>query len=534
MILTALSAKYVHKTLAPWCLKSYCDTKGDWDIEVFEASINDDLARVSREIFLRKPAVLGLSCYIWNIDQTRRLATMVRKMLPDCVIVFGGPEVSYGGEYAEADYVLQGAGEVIFADLLAALRQGERPAQTAIAAKTDAYPNLPSPYTPAYFASFGQGGIQNHLVYYESTRGCPFACSYCLSSALNSVSYKPLDEVFAELSLFLAQGARVIKFVDRTFNANRKRAAQMLEWILALDTDCTFHFEVAADLFDQRLLALLAAMPKGRVQLEIGIQSVHPPTLAAIHRVADTTDCLNTISALTGMGNFHVHVDLIAGMPYETMQTFAEGFNACMAVKPQMLQLGFLKVLRGTCMRKEAQQYGIVYHENAPYEVVSTPTMSCEDLIFLKGVEEVTDKFYNAGLYPNSLDYAASLFASCYDCYVALAAHCKGKNLRVSLKNSYAILLEFLVQHGNAATAAHCIRLDCLTFDAKGQLPDALSPNRDKLAERACRKMGYRHFRVERFADGSLRLFDYDAIDPISRACTVTLLDESTLYSDVQ
>lgn len=522
MVLCALSAKYIHKTLAPWCLKSYCDTQGAWEIEIFEASINDDLSRVSREIFLRGPDVIGLSCYIWNIDDTLHLAAMVKKMLPESTIVFGGPEVSFGGQYPQADYVIQGPGELALAQLLHQLERGEKPQSNLISPTADPYPQLPTPYTGAYFASFGEGGIGKQLVYYESSRGCPFSCTYCLSSAMEGVSDKPLDVVFNELGQLLAHGARVIKFVDRTFNANRQRAAEILSWVQALDTDCTFHFEAGADLFDERLMALLAAMPQKRVQLELGIQSVHHETLKAIRREADTELCLDTIRRLCAMGNSHIHVDLIAGLPHETMETFAQGVNACIAAAPHMLQLGFLKVLRGTCMRQTCDLWGTIYHDDAPYEVVSTATMSAHDLIVLKGIEEVIDKFYNSGKYPASLAYAYTLFPTPYHCFDALALACRGKNITISLKKSYTILLDFLTTHGQAEQAAHCIRLDCLTFDSKGQLPDALPPLRDKGVERACREKGQRRIRAERFPDGIVRLFDYDDIDPITRACRVS------------
>lgn len=474
---------------------------------------------------MRGPDVIGLSCYIWNIDDTLRLARMLRKMLPGSTIVLGGPEVSFGGEYPEADYVINGAGELALSRLLRQLEQGEKPEGNVISTAADPFPALPSPYTPEYFASFGEGGAVNQLVYYESSRGCPFSCTYCLSSATQGVSYKPLDEVFDELERLLAHGARVIKFVDRTFNANRQRAAEILTWIKALDTTCTFHFEAAADLFDDRLMDLIAAMPKRRVQFELGIQSVNPQTLKAIRREADTALCLDTIHRLCDTGNCHVHVDLIAGLPHETMETFALGFNACIEVRPHMLQLGFLKVLRGTCMRQQSESWGTVYHDNAPYEVVSTATMSANDLISLKGMEEVVDKFYNSGMYTASLSYAYTLFSSAYHCFSALSSYCAGINIKVSLKKSYSILLEFLTLHGQAEKAAHCIRLDCLTFDAKGQLPDALPHLRDKTAERECRENGRRHIRAERFPDGILRLFDYDDIDPITGACRMNAVE---------
>lgn len=467
---------------------------------------------------MRQPDVVGLSCYIWNIDDTLRLASMIRKMLPDSRIVFGGPEVSFGGHYPQADYVIEGAGELAFAKLLRQLEQGEKPESKVISFIVDPYPELPSPYTPEYFASFGEGGIANQLVYYESSRGCPFSCTYCLSSAMEGVSYKPLDEVFDELERLLSHGARVIKFVDRTFNANRRRAADILAWVKELDTNCTFHFEAAADLFNEELLGLLAAMPKRRVQLELGIQSVNPQTLKAIRREVNVAHCLDTIGRLVAMNNCHIHVDLIAGLPHETMDTFAQGINACIEVAPHMLQLGFLKVLKGTCLRQESDMFGTIYHDSAPYEVVSTATMSSHDLVALKNMEEVIDKFYNSGKYPRSLAYAYSLFPYAYDCFSALGSYCAGINIRVSLKRSYSILLDFLSLHGQAEKAAHYIRLDCLTFDAKGQLPDALPPLRDKVIERDWRQRGHDRIRAERFPDGILRLFDYNDMDSITGA----------------
>jgi len=537
ILLTALSAKHIHKTLAPWCLKAYCDAHvPGCQVAVQEHTINDNIGNIVTELYESRPDIVGFSCYIWNIDYVVKVATMLKQYLPGCIIVLGGPEVSFEADssaYPFADYIVQGAGEETFANLIRKIMAGEVSSGEIIQSCDRAeFSALPSPYTPAYYSSFAEGrmvSIKNQLVYYESSRGCPFSCTYCLTSTFCGVQELPLDRVLSDLNDLLQHGATCIKFVDRTFNANRGRALEILRYILALETDCTFHFEVAADLFDDQLLQVIAAMPPRRVQFEIGIQSVNPETLAEINRPMDMGRALGNIQALVGFGNCHVHVDLIAGLPFETMESFGSGISACINVRPHMLQLGFLKLLRGTEIRENHHAYGYVFNTFSPYEVFRSDTMEFADIIALRRIEEMIDKFYNSGVFVHAVNYAIEhVFQGAYPFFAALSDFCKGENLRISQKHAYTMLFRFLCQHIDQALAAHYIKLDALAFHTSNVLPDGIAQHRDKTAENEFRKNSvpkYKNIRVEWFEyDGKTRVFVYDVRDEMTKSYKVIVL----------
>ena len=340
VLLVAINAKYIHKSLAVWCIKAYCDENAvECETTVYESNINEPIGNVIAEIYKASPDVVGLSTYIWNTDQIAKITGTLKKILPSCMIVLGGPEVSFEstlGNYPHTDYLIQGAGETAFSQLITSIAAGLAPPKCIIKGDNLDFSGFPSPFTEDYFESSqtdGKASIKNQLVYYESSRGCPFNCAYCLSSVTQGGQELPLPRVKAELDLLLSRGAKCIKFVDRTFNANKKRMAEILEHIYQLETNCTFHFEVAGDLFDKRLLDIIVEMPVNRVQFEVGIQSVHPPTLAAVSRKTNTEAALENIRLISAKNNCHVHVDLIAGLPYETPETFAPAINRCLAAR---------------------------------------------------------------------------------------------------------------------------------------------------------------------------------------------------------
>ncbi|MDR1631264.1 MAG: B12-binding domain-containing radical SAM protein [Oscillospiraceae bacterium] len=534
VLLVALNSKNIHKAPALWCLKAYCEKQNPTAaIALREFSINEPPGRLIGEIFRSGADVVSFSCYIWNIELVNKIAPEVAKLLPGAHIVLGGPEVSFENDFSSfpfAHFIIKGAGEEAFSALLQRIENriaGEK--QLIAAGERGYFSRYPSPYTEDYFQSFSQDmPIGRMLIYYESTRGCPFSCAYCLSSVSEGVQALPLERVFADLRLLVERGAKCIKFVDRTFNANKARAAEIFAFLEGLETGCAFHFEVAADLFDDALLMLIAALPKGRAQFEIGIQSTNEQTLCAVSRKTDIDKAFRNIKRLVAMQNCHVHVDLIAGLPYEVVETFAKAFDACFAVRPHMLQLGFLKLLKGSRLRDESEGLSYLYSNFAPYEVLKSNAMGPDELLFLKEIEEVFDKFYNTGMFPNTIDFAAGrLFASPFSLFGALAEFCRGKNIKLSLKYSYALLLEFLRERTGFETAAHYIKLDCLTFDPKGMLPDAIPQNRRKDIERELRhSRGFRNVRAEYFElDDALRVFVYDEKDRITKAHRVLLVD---------
>ncbi|MDR2711797.1 MAG: DUF4080 domain-containing protein, partial [Clostridiales bacterium] len=329
---------------------------------------------------------------------------------------------------------------------------------------------------------------------------------------------------YQDLSILLSHGAKWIKFVDRTFNANKKRAKDILLFILAQKTDCTFHFEAAADLFDEEMLEIVSQMPPGRIQFEIGIQSINPQTLQAINRKTDLNQAFANIYQLIDSGNCHIHLDLIAGLPDDTIETFSEAIDRCLSLRPHMLQLGFLKLLKGAGIARLADDEKYIFSDFPPYEVHQSNAMTVEEMIALRKMEPVIDKFYNSGMFINSIDYAINkLFGSGYNFFQALAAYCDGKNdLKISLKNTYTILYNFLALQGNEAEAAHYIKLDCLIYDPRGMLPDAITEARDKAKEQIFRQRSaekYKNIRLEFFDfDQKHRVFIYDKKNTITKA----------------
>jgi len=422
-VLCGLSASYVHATLAPWCLLAGVGRYGGQGVSaaVVEGTVNEDIGAVAERIIAHRPDVLGLSCYLWNIRPHRELIRRLKERLPGCLVVLGGPEVSFraAGYLAElplADYILSGEGEYPFAALLNALASGEdvratpgityREGGTVVCRPAYRHTDTPpSPYTPTFFEALG-----GRICYMESSRGCPFRCAFCLSGREEGVVF--FDETQARQTLLsLAQsGTRTVKFVDRTFNADRERARRMFEFVIreygrAIPRGVCVHFEMAADLLDEDTLALLAEAPAGAIQFEIGIQSCHAPTLRAIGRHTDLAAAERNIRRLVAGGNIHVHVDLIAGLPYEGYETFADSFNRCYAWGAHRLQFGFLKLLYGTEIEAKKSAYVTKFDPYPPYQVLETPWLSAAELERLGAVAHLFDRLSNSGRFRRTLAY---------------------------------------------------------------------------------------------------------------------------------
>jgi len=527
-------------------LKSYCESKGLNGIGVIETTVNDNINEIIAKIYSANPSVVAFSCYIWNIDYVSKIGREIKKLLPQAVIILGGPEVSFEEDlsnYPFAACIICGAGERSFYELLSSFKKNrlcECSGVTALASAIQSkiisgcnedFCNSTSPYTDDYFNSFKHNQIpfvENQLIYYESSRGCPFSCSYCLSSAKphsalrvplserekKGVHYLPLDRVKQELLLLVEKGAKCIKFVDRTFNADKKRAKEILGFVRSLDTDCTFHFEAAADLFDDEMLQIVSKMPVKRIQFEIGLQSINEKTLLAIDRKTDTEKVLKNVNRLTSFQNTHIRVDLIAGLPHETLETFANAIDKCIECKPHMLQLGFLKMLKGAKIREE-NNYGEVFADFAPYEVFQTNTLSFSDIVKLKRIESVIEKFYNRGAFACSTELGFKIFKSPYKFFEALSDHCiedGSFGFKSSMKNAYSMLLNFLLSYGGRREIEHNIKLDSLSFDGKS-VPDEIPQQRNKQAELIYGKKLPKgtKFRIEFFEfDNTHKLFVYE------------------------
>lgn len=423
VVIGCLNAKYIHMSSAPWCLSAGVRTFGPQAAEcrVLESTINADLADFEEAILRENPEVLSLSCYIWNIRQTLALCRKIKER-SDCRIVLGGPEVAYRGrsllaEEPAVDYVLRGEGEFAFPPFLKMLldesapsavagltyREGEEIFSVPEGVYTD---DPPSPYDEAYFKALG-----GRICYIETSRGCPYRCAFCLSGRLAPYRIFSDDEAIFRDLLRLAQGgSRTIKFVDRTFNANADHANKILSFILENYGKCIpagvcFHFEIAGDILKESTFSLLQKMPQGAVQLEIGMQSFHQPTLDAICRRTDTERLCANIRRLLSFGNIHVHIDLIAGLTGEGMAEFEKSFNTGYALGAHMLQMGFLKLLHGAPMRENPEDFPCEFLAEPPYEVRSTPWLSAEELLKLKKCESALDRLYNSGRFRFTLAY---------------------------------------------------------------------------------------------------------------------------------
>ncbi|MDR2590740.1 MAG: B12-binding domain-containing radical SAM protein [Oscillospiraceae bacterium] len=433
VVLLAINAKYVHSSLSVWILaeavRSY--SKKKHDVVVLEATINQELDDILKMITEQKPDVIGVSTYIWNAKMLPNLLDLIKQKLPSVTIVLGGPEASFNVDFwleNGADFVIQGEGEQKFPKLLDELGIKEYTVRgIAGQARNDScfrvdldkalndgnyqmdfgkacndgihlYTYL-DPYTDEYFSA-----LKGRLSYIEASRGCSFSCSFCLS-AENDVKYFPLDLVKKQIDKLSQSDTHTIKFVDRTFNSNKKRAYELFEYILELDTKCCFHFEVAADLFDEKTLLLLAKAPLGRIQFEIGLQSFFEQTLKACARKTNLKKAEQNIQTLLGYKNIHIHIDLIAGLPYEALEDFKKSFNRAYALKADVLQLGFLKLLHGSVLRSQAEEFGINYSKEPPYEITDNKWLTKADIKALKHTENALQHTYNKGRFLTAIKY---------------------------------------------------------------------------------------------------------------------------------
>lgn len=437
LLLVALNAKYIHSNLAVYSLKSYAKEYEN-NIEIAEFTINHSEEEVLKELYLRKADLIAFSCYIWNIGMVTRLMGQIKKVMPSVKIWLGGPEVSYDAEnfikrYHVADGIIIGEGEQTFLELVkyyveesgslddiaglvfraSARRRSEHKPDDMSIFSTDerqllSLDRLPFPYEDM----MDEKGVFNYrIIYYESSRGCPYSCSYCLSSIDKRLRFRDLEQVKKELMLFIDNKVEQVKFVDRTFNCNKNHAMEIWKFIKEHDNGITnFHFEISADLFDEDELEFLRSLRPGQVQFEIGVQTINPDTIKAIHRRMDLDKLSKNVRILREANNIHLHLDLIAGLPYEDYASFEKSFNYVYALRPHQLQLGFLKVLKGSCMEKDSVRYGIVYRDEPPYEVLYTECLPFEDMLKLKGICEMIEVYYNSGQFANSIMFLEHFF----------------------------------------------------------------------------------------------------------------------------
>ena len=536
ILLAACNAKYIHSNLAVYDLKAY---SSDYDKEVLlrEYTINQPKDEILKDIYGSGADVVCFSCYIWNISFVRELIRDLAKILPETAFWAGGPEVSYDAEkflteIPEMTGVLVGEGEKTFHDLLEyyidgkgslgeirgiAYRDGEE-------IRHNGWRELMNlseiPFVYQHLEEF-----ENRIIYYESSRGCPFSCSYCLSSIDKKLRFRDLELVKKELQFFLDHRVPQVKFVDRTFNCKHEHAMAIWKYILEHDNGVTnFHFEVSADLLRDEEMDLMAKMRPGLIQLEIGVQSTNPETIRAIHRHMDLDKLKRCVDRVHSFRNIHQHLDLIAGLPYEDYDTFHRSFNDVYQMKPDQLQLGFLKVLKGSLMQGEAEKYGIVHKEKEPYEVLSTNWLPYGDVLKLKAVESMVEVYYNSGQFQHTLEYLVPLAKDAFTFYESLGAFYEKKGyseISHSRMRRYEILLEYLQEETDVSVekASQKMLYDLYLREKLKKRP-SFAPDQ-KVYETAIwdyRKANHipKTAHIEVFEDGRAVLFDYERRDPLS------------------
>ena len=461
-VLVAINAKYIHSNLAVYSLRSYARTFG-YEPELLEFTINQQKDQILKGIYEAKPDLLCFSCYIWNLSYVEEIIEDIKKILPKITIWAGGPEVSYDApqflkRHPEVDGIMCAEGEKTLTELIRYYESEKSQGKSLDEINGIVYQeNRTIHQTPLrdimnmddlVFPYEDLKDFEHKIIYYESSRGCPFSCSYCLSSIDKKLRFRSFSLVEKELEFFLAHKVPQVKFVDRTFNCKKSHAIAIWTYIKEHDNGITnFHFEVAADLLTEDEIALIQTMRPGLIQLEIGVQSTNEKTLAEIHRKTDFEEITRKVKAVQKGENVHQHLDLIAGLPYENYESFGHSFNDVYALKPEQLQLGFLKVLKGSYMAEAAEGYGCVHKAKPPYEVLGTRWLSYEEILKLKGVEEMVEVYYNSGQFQKTIRAMEHLFETAFSMYEELADFYE-KNGYNEISHTrirrYEILQEFL------------------------------------------------------------------------------------------
>ncbi len=546
--LCAINAKYIHSSLAPWCLAAGVEAYApELTVRVVEGTINEPPEAVLERVCAGAPDAVTFSCYLWNIEETLALAARVKQRLPGVTVALGGPEVSYNAadvlrENSQIDYILSGEGEQSVPAFLRCLAAGRDPLEADIPGLcgrkgetvTESAPcvlpgDVPSPYTPAYLSA-----LNGRIAYLETSRGCPYSCAFCLSGRCGKPRWFGLDRAFRDILTLANSGAKTVKFIDRTFNADPRHANAILEFILNhygrdIPAGVCFHFEIAGDILKEETFRLLERMPLGAVQLEIGMQSFCERTLEAVRRKTDTDVLKRNIRRLVAMGNMHIHIDLIAGLPFEDLPTFAQSFDEGYALGASMLQLGFLKLLHGAAMREETDVYPCAFSKTPPYEVQSTPWLSEEDLALLHKTEDALERVYNSRRFRGTAAYVLEASGLRPFAFYTALGKAAGDTARLDLDGYTARLYEFCktLPGVDADLLRDAMVCDRLSTNATGRLPACLQV-KDPLLAKAVRalaqdsatapKPGVRRGVAVLYGARQIAFVDYTQKNPVTAA----------------
>lgn len=419
ILLVAINAKYIHSSLAVCNLYGYLNDDEKKHVHVKEFTVNQSEAFIVSELFRAMPSVLAFSCYIWNIDIVLSIAETFKKILPHVSIIIGGPEVSYENNVLKnIDIIVRGEGEEPFRRIVQGLLKGEPLHSINLDTSPPPLKDIPFAYQNGFES------LTNRIIYYETSRGCANRCGYCLSSITKGVRFLSWPRVKNDLDKFLAAGVKQVKFIDRTFNCAKKHAMAIWQYLIDHDNGVTnFHFEIAGERIDEDAFALLAQARNGLFQFEIGVQSTNPVTLESINRATDTGRLLTNAKRLKQLGSIHLHLDLIVGLPFENYESFAKSFNDVFLCYPHKLQVGFLKLLKGSQLRKDATVHGIKYKQAAPYQVLETNFITFAQIDKLHHVEHMVETFYNGTGFKTAIRYILSHFPTPFNFFETLATY---------------------------------------------------------------------------------------------------------------
>lgn len=537
VVLVAVNSKYIHSNLAVRYLKAY--TKDlNYNCETMEFSINDREERVVEEILHEKPSIIGFSCYIWNIEFIKKVATLIKLIDSNIEIVYGGPETSYNPmEFLSenvGEYLIEGEGEETYRELINLKINNESNGDTTN------YENIKGLYykddkaiiyggkrplmniNNIVFPYEAGDDLRNKIVYYEASRGCPFNCKYCLSSTTHGVRFLNLDRVLKELKFFIDKNVKLVKFVDRTFNCNKVFANTVWSYLIDNGKNTCFHFEVSADLFCKESLDILSKAPNGMFQFEVGVQTTNNEILRNINRTIKFATIKEKVLELNKLTNIKQHLDLIAGLPGEDFNSFRKSFNEVYEISPEELQLGFLKLLKGSEMREESEKWGMVYSPYPPYEILKTKDISYNELIILKKIEHMVDKYLNSGKFYNILNFfnKSNKFVDIFEFYYELSKFFDSKGYfkrSIASIDYYYLFVEFndYIKAGDRELLLDIIRYEYFSYNNTKWVPDFLRMEIPKPQERSIKEYIMDKKSIDNINKISVFKFNYDVKDYI-------------------
>lgn len=519
VLLTAINSKFIHSNLAVRYLKSFTKDM-DYNGVIREFTINDREERILEEIIKEKPNIVAFSTYIWNVEFISRISNLIKRVNPKIEILYGGPEVSFDSVQFLKDnlgeYVIEGEGEKTYRDFISyKLGKMELGKVRGLHYKIEdrVYSNEKRPLmamSEIVFPYEEDEDLNNKIVYYEASRGCPFNCKYCLSSTSHGVRFLDIERILSELKYFINKKVRLVKFVDRTFNCNHKFSMAIWKFLIDQDTNTQFHFEISADILKEEEIKLLSNAPEGRFQFEVGVQTTNDDVLRNINRFVNFSDIKEKVIELMSIKNIKQHLDLIAGLPGEDYDSFVRSFNDVYEIKPEEIQLGFLKLLKGSSMREEADKYGMEFSPYPPYEILKTDKITYEQLLKLKKVEAMVDKYYNSQKFNIIISYFEDKFDSPFEFYYSLGLFFENRGYfskNIGNIEYYKVFLDFNIEilKNKEKIVNEIVKFNYLLYNKNRGLPDFLRSNISKEEEKSIKdqlrgKYSFKEYHLEKFS----------------------------------